>query len=84
LLHVIPKEINQIISHLVTFSDSHMINIDWYQEDLKRVRYPHNFIHQYEKIYKNINRLLKLKKRELMKKYVFLMLKYFDVNGKMA
>ena len=57
-----PKEINQIISHLVTFSDSHMINIDWHQEDLKRVRSSHNFIQQYEKIYKNINRVVKVKK----------------------
>lgn len=68
LLHVIPKEINQIISHLITLSDSHMINVDWYQEDLKRVRSPHNFIHQYEKIYKNLNGVAEVKKKRINEK----------------
>jgi len=65
LLHVIPKEINRIISHLVTFSDSHMINIDWSQEDVNQTKASHNFLHDYKKIYNNINGVQEVKKKRI-------------------
>jgi SAM-dependent methyltransferase len=52
LLHILPTEINSIIKKLITLSKKHIINIDWYEEHPPRKQAPHNFIHQYEEIYK--------------------------------
>ena len=32
LLHVLPSEINEVISKLVNLSNKHIVNIDWYEE----------------------------------------------------
>ena len=52
LLHILPTEIESIIKKLITLSNKHILNIDWYEDHspLKQAR--HNFIHQYEAIYK--------------------------------
>ena len=52
LLHILPTEINSIIKKLITLSKKHIINIDWYEEHPPRKQASHNFIHQYEAIYK--------------------------------
>ena len=54
LLHVLPSEINEVISKLVNLSNKHIVNIDWYEEQIPKRVAPHNFIHNYEEIYKNI------------------------------
>jgi SAM-dependent methyltransferase len=54
LLHVLPSEINEVISKLVNLSNEHVVNIDWYEEQTPKKAAPHNFIHNYEDIYKNI------------------------------
>jgi|SRR6188472_768856 len=54
LLHVLPSEINEVISKLVNLSNKHIVNIDWYEEKTPKRVAPHNFIHNYEEIYKNI------------------------------
>jgi SAM-dependent methyltransferase len=54
LMHVLPSEINEVISKLVNLSDKHIVNIDWYEEQTPKRVAPHNFIHNYEEIYKNI------------------------------
>lgn len=54
LLHVLPSEIENVMIKLVKMSNKHIINIDWYEKKTPRNAAPHNFIHQYEKIYKNI------------------------------
>ena len=52
LLHILPTEINSIIKKLITLSNKHLINIDWYVDHPPRIQARHNFIHQYEAIYK--------------------------------
>lgn len=54
LMHVLPSEINEVISKLVNLSDKHIVNIDWYEKQIPKRVAPHNFIHNYEEIYKNI------------------------------
>jgi SAM-dependent methyltransferase len=54
LLHVLPSEINEVISKLVSLSNKHIVNIDWYEEQTPKRVAPHNFIHNYEEIYKKI------------------------------
>ena len=55
LLHIIPSEIDSIIKKIISLSNKHIVNIDWYQDNLPqdyKKRASHNFIHQYEAIYK--------------------------------
>jgi SAM-dependent methyltransferase len=52
LLHILPTEIDSIIQKLLTLSNRHIINIDWYEDIPPERQKPHNFIHQYEAIYK--------------------------------
>ena len=52
LLHILPSEIDSVIKKLVTISKKHIINIDWYEDNPPMKHAPHNFIHQYETIYK--------------------------------
>jgi SAM-dependent methyltransferase len=52
LLHILPTEIDSIIKKLITLSNKHIINIDWYADHSPRIQGRHNFIHQYEAIYK--------------------------------
>ena len=54
LLHILPTEIDSIINKLVSLSKKHIINIDWYEDNLPsdyRKRATYNFIHRYETIY---------------------------------
>jgi SAM-dependent methyltransferase len=52
LLHILPTEIDSIIKKLIALSKKHIINIDWYAEHPPRIQARHNFIHQYEELYK--------------------------------
>jgi len=52
LLHILPTEIDSIIKKLITLSKKHIINIDWYEDHPPKSQASHNFIHQYESIYK--------------------------------
>jgi hypothetical protein len=52
LLHILPTDIDSIIKKLITLSKKHIINIDWYEENPPTSQASHNFIHQYEAIYK--------------------------------
>jgi ubiquinone/menaquinone biosynthesis C-methylase UbiE len=54
LLHIIPSEIDSIIKKIISLSNKHIVNIDWYQDNLPQdyKRASHNFNHQYEAIYK--------------------------------
>ena len=57
LLHVLPSDIEGVIAKLVNMSSKHVINIDWYEEKLPKNVAPHNFIHQYEKIYRQFQQV---------------------------
>jgi SAM-dependent methyltransferase len=71
LLHILPGEINQVISKLVSLSKRHVINADYYEDTPPKQIAPHNFMHPYETIYKslvsveNIRRIPIIKKRML-------------------
>jgi SAM-dependent methyltransferase len=52
LLHILPTEIGSIIKKLLSLSKKNIINIDWYEENPPKKQAPHNFIHQYETLYK--------------------------------
>ena len=52
LLHILPSDIDSIIKKLITLSKKYIINIDWYEDHPPRIQARHNFIHQYETIYK--------------------------------
>jgi len=72
LLHILPSEIEQIIGKLVSFSDKYLCNIDWYEEKTPRNTAPHNFIHQYEKIYKSLPTIESVHRIPIVKKKGFL------------
>ena len=52
LLHILPTDIDSVIKKLITFSKKHIINIDWYEDIPPKSQASHNFIHQYEALYK--------------------------------
>ncbi len=52
LLHILPTEIDSIVNKLISVTKRHIINIDWYEDQSPKTQAPHNFIHQYESIYK--------------------------------
>jgi SAM-dependent methyltransferase len=54
LLHILPSEINEVVTKLVNMSNKNVVNIDWYEEQTPKKVAPHNFIHNYEEIYNNI------------------------------
>ena len=51
LLHILPTDIDSIIKKLITLSNKHIINIDWYEDHSPKSQASHNFIHQYEQLY---------------------------------
>ena len=52
LLHILPTDIDSIIKKLITLSKKHIVNIDWYEDNPPKSQASHNFIHQYEELYK--------------------------------
>ena len=52
LLHILPEDIDSIIKKLITLSKKYIINIDWYEDNPPKSQASHNFIHQYETLYK--------------------------------
>ena len=52
LLHILPSDIDSIMKKLIALSKKYIINIDWYEDHPPRIQARHNFIHQYEAIYK--------------------------------
>jgi len=67
LLHVPPDNIEQTMNELSSFSKHHIINVDWSQEKPPLVRSPHNFLHNYEKIYNKIEKINSVKILSLIK-----------------
>jgi SAM-dependent methyltransferase len=54
LMHVLPSEIEGVMTKFVGLSNEHIINIDWYEKRPPWNVALHNFIHQYERIYRNM------------------------------
>jgi len=55
-MHILPAEIDDVIYKLAEFSKHHMVNSDFYVDipPQKRIPNPHDFLHQYKKIYEKI------------------------------
>jgi SAM-dependent methyltransferase len=68
LMHVLPSEIEDVIRKLVSMSNEHVVNIDWYEEPPATKAASHNFIHQYEKIYVNLSPVSNVYRIPIMKK----------------
>ena len=52
LLHILPTDIDSIIKKLISLSKKYIVNIDWYEDHSPKSQASHNFIHQYETLYK--------------------------------
>jgi len=68
LLHVLPSEIKEVVNKLVNMSNKHVVNIDWYEEQTPKNVAPHNFIHNYEEIYKGIPSITRVNRIPIEKK----------------
>ena len=68
LLHVLPSEIEQVVSQLTSMSSRYIVNVDWYEEELPKKIAPHNFIHKYEEIYSNIPSVKRVRRIPIVKK----------------
>jgi hypothetical protein len=67
-MHVLPSDIERVIRKLVDMSSRHVIDIDWYEEKLPRDVAPHNFVHQYEKIYRQFRKVKEVIRIPITKK----------------
>ena len=71
LLHILPSEIKDVIARLEGWSKSNIVNIDWYEEVVPRKAAPHNFIHQYEEIYRQMPRVARVTRIPIIKSGMF-------------
>ncbi|MGD1837077.1 MAG: class I SAM-dependent methyltransferase [Nitrososphaeraceae archaeon] len=74
LLHVLPSEIEFVIEKIISLSKKHVINIDWYEElspsDYNK-KASHNFIHDYESLYKKHSQSSKVTRIPILSKKLF-------------
>jgi ubiquinone/menaquinone biosynthesis C-methylase UbiE len=71
LLHILPSEIKDVIARLERWSKRNIVNIDWYEEEVPRKAAPHNFIHQYEEIYRQMPRVARIIRIPIIKSGMF-------------
>jgi cyclopropane fatty-acyl-phospholipid synthase-like methyltransferase len=71
LLHILPSEIKDVIARLEGWSKRNIVNIDWYEEEVPRKAAPHNFIHQYEEIYRQMPRVERITRIPIIKSRMF-------------
>ena len=68
LLHILPSEIKEVIARLVRWSRKNIVNIDWYEDIPPQKAAPHNFIHPYEKIYRETPHVSRVIRTPIVKK----------------
>lgn len=71
LLHILPSEIKDVIARLEGWSKRNIVNIDWYEEEVPRKAAPHNFIHQYEEIYRQMPGVVRITRIPIIKSGMF-------------
>jgi SAM-dependent methyltransferase len=71
LLHILPSEIKDVIARLEGWSKRNIVNIDWYEEEVPRKAAPHNFIHQYEEIYRQMPSVARITRIPIIKSGMF-------------
>jgi hypothetical protein len=67
-MHILPSEIDSVIGNLVSLSNKHIINIDWFEEVLAKKIVPHNFIHPYELLYKEYSEVSSVQRIPIRRK----------------
>jgi hypothetical protein len=60
-----------VIAKLEGWSKKNIVNIDWYEEVVQRKAAPHNFIHQYEEIYRQMPRVARITRIPIIKSGMF-------------
>jgi SAM-dependent methyltransferase len=70
LLHILPSEIQKVVYQLTEMSNRHIINVDWYEDEVPKKVAPHNFIHRYEEIYSRIPTVKRVRRIPILKKGV--------------
>jgi SAM-dependent methyltransferase len=68
LLHILPSEIKGVLVKMVGWSKKNVVNIDWYEDVAPRKVAPHNFIHEYEKLYRDIPGVSKIIRTPIVRK----------------
>jgi SAM-dependent methyltransferase len=68
LLHILPSEINDVIVKLVGWARRHVVNIDWYEEVPPKRAASHNFIHEYERIYRDLPNISRVVRTPILRK----------------
>lgn len=68
LLHILPSEIKGVLVKMVGWSRKNVLNIDWYEDAPPRKVAPHNFIHEYESLYRDIPGVSKVIRIPIVKK----------------
>jgi SAM-dependent methyltransferase len=68
LLHILPSEIKGVLVKMVGWSRKNVLNIDWYEDAAPRKAAPHNFIHEYESLYRDIPGVSKVIRIPIVKK----------------
>lgn len=68
LMHILPEDIRDVIHKLVKSSNKHVLNMDWYEEQRPKKAAPHNFVHQYEMIYREFPEVKRVSRVPISKK----------------
>ena len=68
LLHILPDDIKQVVRKLVSLSKKHVINVDYYEQGGNAALAPHNFMHDYESLYKSLPSVASVKRIPVIKK----------------
>jgi trans-aconitate methyltransferase len=68
LMHILPSEIAEVMRKLISMSSEHVVSVDWYEQQPPSKAASHNFIHQYEKLYRNMPEVLNVYRIPIMKK----------------
>jgi SAM-dependent methyltransferase len=71
LLHILPREVEGVMSKLVGLSKRHVINIDAYQDPAPKDLAPHNFIHPYEEMYRRMPEIESVVRIPIVKRGTF-------------
>jgi len=74
LMHVQPKNIEKVITKLINASKNHFINIDFYNKSITKLA-PHNFLHDYPEIFKNISSSFSVKEKPIENQMLFHVIK---------
>lgn len=54
LMHIKPEDLEQVMRKMVDISDKYVVNIDYYEEHEPEGLANHNFLHDYDHIYKKL------------------------------